>query len=83
MVKEEEGQGRYLVAGRDIVDGDTILEEYPLVAGPLYTRSRPVCLGCLKLVGPDSPRCSSCGFPLCSRACETSKLHRAECKVCG
>ena len=47
-MKEEEGQGRYLVAGRDLEDGEVILEEYPLVAGPLYTRSRPLCLGCLK-----------------------------------
>jgi hypothetical protein len=55
----ESGEGRYLVAARDVKKGDLILSEYPLVAGPIYTRTRPLCLECLKHVGPDSYRCGS------------------------
>ena len=49
--EQEEGGGRYLVAARDLVKGDVILSEYPLVAGPIYTRTRPLCLECLRQVG--------------------------------
>jgi hypothetical protein len=55
----ESGEGRYLVAARDVKKGDLILSEHPLVAGPIYTRTRPLCLECLKHVGPDSYRCGS------------------------
>ena len=37
--------GRYLVATRNIKQGETILHEDPLVLGP-YTRSKPQCLNC-------------------------------------
>jgi hypothetical protein len=75
------GGGRYLVAARDLSKGDLILSEYPLVAGPIYTRSRPVCLGCLRLVGPEAYRCQACSFPLCGQACQMGPSHMQECVV--
>jgi len=77
------GQGRYLVSGTSITAGDTILSEYPLVAGPLYTRSRCVCLQCLRLVTDlgTAYRCSSCGFPVCDAECEMGNWHQLECKL--
>ena len=48
-VKESDGAGRYLVAARTIAPGELILTDLPLVCGPVYTRCRPCCLGCLRL----------------------------------
>lgn len=81
VIKSEENQGRYLVAGADLEDGDIILSEYPVVAGPLYTRSKPVCLACLMIVGENSYRCNKCNFPLCDEKCEEGVLHKEECKI--
>lgn len=81
VIKDEENLGRYLVAGNDIQAGDVVLSEYPIVAGPLYTRSKLVCLQCLKLVGEESYRCTNCSFPLCDETCQNGSWHAAECKL--
>ena len=75
------GVGRHLVATRDINPGEIILEEPAVTGGPRqYTR--PVCLGCHRPVSlTESPRCSSCQWPLCSPDCELRPLHTAECRV--
>ena len=53
------------------------------MTGPLYTRSKPVCLQCLKkLTGPDDVViCERCKAPLCSLECSNGKWHALECKV--
>ena len=81
VIQTAADQGRYMVAGRDLRQGEVILSEYPLVAGPLYTRSKPVCLGCLRLVAGNTYRCGGCGLPVCDAACEQAAIHRQECKV--
>ena len=81
VIRDEEQQGRYLVAGADIQAGEVVLSEYPVVAGPLYTRSKIVCLQCLRLVGAESYRCSSCSFPLCDQTCQNGSWHAEECKL--
>nr|XP_018907165.1 PREDICTED: protein msta-like [Bemisia tabaci]XP_018907166.1 PREDICTED: protein msta-like [Bemisia tabaci] len=81
--------GRYVVANRDIKQGEIILKEKPIVLGPKIA-SLPVCLGCnrrLKATAMDDDdpleyyKCSKCGWPLCAPRCEDSPNHRDECKL--
>ena len=67
-----------------------VLSDAPLVAGPIYTRTRPVCLECLRCrqvledVAPPTPRvldssslpCTGCSLPLCSEGCQGGPWHR-------
>ena len=62
--------GRYLVASRDIEQGEIILREKPLVSGPLGKEECfPVCLTCFKHVATNN-QCSSCKWPVCGPHCE-------------
>nr|XP_045583672.1 SET domain-containing protein SmydA-8-like [Procambarus clarkii]XP_045583673.1 SET domain-containing protein SmydA-8-like [Procambarus clarkii] len=71
--------GRYLVATRDLKEGQLVLREKPLVLGPV-AESPPVCLGChAPITAEDHPRCQGCSWPLCSPACATTARHQAEC----
>ncbi|KAK6617047.1 hypothetical protein RUM44_005404 [Polyplax serrata] len=73
--------GRHLVATRSIPEGTIILTERPLVVGPAQV-TPPVCLGCYKLLQANSKKdCSKCGWPICSKVCEKSDAHVAECEV--
>jgi hypothetical protein len=70
---------RHLVASRTIEAGTIILKENPLIFGP--QGSKPICLGCCQIVTEKSPRCEKCGFPLCSKACADSEMHKTfECE---
>ena len=56
-VEEAPGQGRHLIATEDVEAGAVLIDEYPIVAGPLYTRSvadRPDIL-CLKVILTSAP----------------------------
>eukprot|EP00092_Neocalanus_flemingeri_P005018 GFUD01005395.1.p1 GENE.GFUD01005395.1~~GFUD01005395.1.p1 ORF type:complete len:523 (+),score=168.51 GFUD01005395.1:74-1570(+) len=77
--------GRYPVANRDLKAGETILEEKPLSWAPMLD-TRPVCLTCLDNV-TGSYHCPTCGWPMCSKTCAQSAVHRnKECSTfasCG
>ena len=45
--------------------GDCVMVEEGVVVGPLYTRTVPVCLECLR-TGPSLAPCPRCGWPLCA-----------------
>ncbi|KAF4530660.1 hypothetical protein B566_EDAN004899 [Ephemera danica] len=74
--------GRYLVAERDISEGEVLLRELPLQIGP-QAESAPICLGCHKPLGFSPPHtCSKCGVgQLCGPACESSSYHWNECNA--
>ncbi|CAK1555582.1 unnamed protein product [Leptosia nina] len=79
--------GRYLVARRDIKQGEIILREKPCVSGP-RTACTPHCLSCNKKSEPikkddvtDYYRCTSCNWPMCGKKCEMSNVHKEECKL--
>jgi len=81
-VEESDDAGRFLVASRDIEKGEVVLSDLPLVAGPIYTRTRPVCLECLRhLEEATSQNCLGCGMPLCGDQCQGGPWHRSECQV--
>ena len=78
-------QGRFVVARRNIKQGEEIICEKPYIVGPKIVNS-PICLGCHKtLFQPDAKKdfykCSSCTFPLCGPQCEKSEYHVQECKL--
>lgn len=71
--------GKYLVASREIKQGEILLKEPVTLLGPKI-RTVPVCLGChKKVVG--SYRCSKCQFPMCASYCEVTQNHKAECAI--
>ena len=76
-------EGHYLIASKDLKAGETIISEYPMVAGPVYTKSKPVCLQCLKkLTKPsDVINCARCKAPLCSVQCSNGQWHAMECGI--
>ncbi|KAJ6634117.1 SET domain-containing protein SmydA-8, isoform A [Pseudolycoriella hygida] len=77
--------GRHCIASRDIKQNEIILREQPLVLGPKVV-SPALCLGCnqnleLTEMQTDFFKCSKCKWPLCSKNCEKSKFHVAECNL--
>ncbi len=48
-VESSAEMGRYLVASRDLQEGEVIFTESPLVVGPV-ANTLPVCLACYQLV---------------------------------
>ena len=80
-VERSETLGRFLVATKDVEEGELILNESPMVVGPRQL-TKPVCLGCHKELTPSSPGtpCLRCQWPMCSPACQASPQHDAECR---
>merc|ERR1711892_468547 len=73
--------GRYLVATQKIKQGEVILHEDPLVLGP-YTRSKPQCLNCFKVINPQSSiDCPGCDYPVCDELCASGRYHKDECEL--
>ena len=78
-VGEEESVGRMLIAKRDILPWERVLEDRALLQAPM---DQPVCLGCLALL--ETPMlCPSCKWPLCDTDCgkEGEDWHKVECGV--
>ncbi|XP_049533897.1 SET domain-containing protein SmydA-8 [Anopheles darlingi] len=84
--------GRYVVATRNIRQGEVIFRDAPAVVGPKMA-SVPVCLGCNRdLMATATVRqqgdanfrfhqCSRCGWPVCGAECEAADQHRSECRL--
>jgi len=68
--------GRYLVASRDLKEGEILFEESPLVVGPV-TVTTPVCLDCYAPVD-GSFCCRKSGWPLCGPTCEKAVAKNPE-----
>ncbi|XP_071438731.1 uncharacterized protein [Hetaerina americana] len=78
LIQTSEVLGRHLVSTRDLNPGSLIIAEEPLVVAPKQW-TPPVCLGCFAPVGPGSPTCHKCGWPMCCAECSSSPGHEAEC----
>lgn len=74
--------GRHVIATRDIHPGEIIAENFPLILAPKMA-SAPLCLGCHKKLDLVVTRydCTICKWPLCSKSCENSPLHKEECQL--
>ena len=79
MVKYSDELGRYLVASRDLKERTLVIKEAPFTFAPydqadedeIGVDQAPMCLGCCCRMSdmPDA-RCSTCHWPVCSKACE-------------
>ena len=70
-----------MVAARNIKAGEVVMKEAPLSYGP-NDITKPICLGCCAPVTIKSPTCDICGFPMCSKECSNSKVHKEfECEA--
>lgn len=83
-ILQNEQVGRYLVAAKDLEEGDTILVEEPFVVGP-KAFTYPLCLSCYS-AWPRLPQthtlCSRCKWPVCGEECENHPHHKDyECQV--
>jgi len=74
--------GRYMVATKDLAEGELILQESPMVIGPRQL-TKPVCLGCHKVIksAKDCIKCVRCNWPVCSAKCQDAPVHDAECRA--
>ena len=71
--------GRHIVATRNIVQGEVLFQEDPLVFGP-QAEGTPLCLSCMS-VTDCSFLCPSCGYPMCGLECAQDQVHREECAI--
>merc|ERR1711892_167739 len=78
-VERSNVMGRYLIATKDMEEGELILNESPMVVGPRQL-TKPVCLGCHKEITSTTPfiKCIRCNWPVCSERCQDSPQHDAE-----
>lgn len=86
QVAESEAQGRFVVAGRDILIGETILAEEPHAAVPYAKQFGTHCQLCLKRTETFLP-CSVCTTAVfCSKHClkiAQGSFHPHECRING
>ncbi|CAL8101783.1 unnamed protein product [Orchesella dallaii] len=77
--------GRYLVATRDIQQGELIFQIEPIISGPTpsYTEPEWLCMSCYKATKKKTMvRCSDCQWPFCSSECAEDEVHQEyECLV--
>ena len=91
-VLQAQGVGRYVVAARDIRQGEVVFEETePLVVGP-NQECQPVCLSCLTPLVEDEEDggggggqidCGGCGYQVCGADCEKRHRESRECQILG
>ncbi|XP_011306058.1 protein msta, isoform B [Fopius arisanus] len=75
-LKSSDLNGRGLFAARDIIQGEEIAVDAPLILGPrCYKKYPPMCVNCYKTGITLFPCDRGCGLPICSDACENSKDH--------
>ena len=81
-VERDDTVGRFLVATKDLEEGELIINETPMVVGPRQL-TKPVCLGCYKEITATTPwkPCVRCHWPVCSLKCQDSPHHDAECRA--
>lgn len=71
--------GRYMVATRDILAGEELFREVPLVLAPRPAPT-PACLACLRSLEKDWRGCEECGAPLCWPLCLGTLHGTEECR---
>lgn len=75
--------GHHIVASRDIKQNEIIMKDSPIVIGPAKTNCI-YCIGCNKRIRQKSGeeyRCTNCIWPLCSKKCQDTNLHKMECNT--
>ena len=81
-IERSSAMGRFLMATRDIPEGELIFTESPMICGPKQL-TKPVCLGCHKELTSTTPyvKCVRCNWPVCSQKCGDCPQHDPECRA--
>jgi len=72
------GVGRVLVAARDILPMEKVLEDMPIVLAPA---ANGVCLGCMGDLDDSMVLCGQCKWPMCRKECQDDPSHKTECSL--
>lgn len=84
-IRSDSRLGRHLLATRDLMPGDVILSEAPLVWGPsIHSQNQRLCVGCGLQCTEIDVRCGECRWPACRSDCEgltDKKRHQLECTL--
>jgi hypothetical protein len=70
--------GRCLIASRSIRQGELIFKDKAILSGPSGAEMfwHPICLACYRQVkAGNNYKCSTCGWPMCSKACEDVSIY--------
>ncbi|XP_059095448.1 SET domain-containing protein SmydA-8-like [Tigriopus californicus] len=81
MISFQEGIGRCLLASRNIIAGEVIFFEHPIVVGPNNVTA-PQCLICNSKITETEIVCS-CNYPMCSKICQDLHEGKRECQILG
>lgn len=80
-LKKNEALGRHLVSTKDILAGEIVLLETPLVMGPIvrqpFGKATPSCVYCYREAS--DYLCPECGFYVCRGRCRERHLEMEEC----
>ncbi|XP_071450668.1 SET domain-containing protein SmydA-8-like isoform X2 [Hetaerina americana] len=75
--------GRHLVAARDLLSGEIVLQTLPLATGPVSSNGSNCPAPCITCYQPlddgNIYMCPSCGWPMCSEECSVHPRHLPEC----
>eukprot|EP00094_Tigriopus_californicus_P006405 TCALIF_06169-PA protein Name:"Similar to msta Protein msta, isoform A (Drosophila melanogaster)" AED:0.10 eAED:0.21 QI:43/0/0/1/1/0.75/4/0/454 len=72
---------RCLLASRNIIAGEVIFFEHPIVVGPNNVTA-PQCLICNSKITETEIVCS-CNYPMCSKICQDLHEGKRECQILG
>lgn len=81
-IQESPISGRGLIATEDILTGEVLFADHPLIYGPRSGNSiQRGCTVCGKLDSDTFFKCSKCALLLCSEQCHNSSLHYNDCNI--
>ncbi|XP_035446784.2 SET domain-containing protein SmydA-8 isoform X1 [Spodoptera frugiperda] len=81
-INESPLSGRGLIATEDIMPGEVLFVDRPLIYGPRASSSvEQGCTVCAKLDSDSFYKCSKCSLLLCSEQCQNSDVHFNDCSI--
>ncbi|XP_052758516.1 SET domain-containing protein SmydA-8-like [Galleria mellonella] len=84
IISESALGGRGIFATEDIMPGDVLFVDHPLIRGPRSgTTIQRGCTICNKLDGDEFFKCPKCGLLLCSEQCQNTNRHGDDCDIIG
>ncbi|KAI8428139.1 hypothetical protein MSG28_002394 [Choristoneura fumiferana] len=84
VIAESSVAGRGLFATEDILPGEVLFVDHPLISGP---RAASIeiephgCTVCCKIDAENTFKCPKCGLLLCSEQCQSDNVHFNDCNV--
>ncbi|XP_063358256.1 SET domain-containing protein SmydA-8-like isoform X1 [Cydia amplana] len=74
--------GRGLIATEDILPGEVLFVDHPLISGPRAASiEQGGCTVCYKNDTENVIKCLKCGLLLCSEQCQNSDMHFTDCNI--